>query len=244
MKTLTSILQLELDNVVKYIKLYHLGDYQIYSMSVFSPLMFGIESAQLRTNKPRVINAFNNVIFSSADIDGLRKTFSIVRIVREDMSDDNVLKRSFLRFLIGIDEPRPEERLVDFVIAWESLLLTVNGTDNHSELNYRFSLNGASVSVAVNNTLDFDSFKNAFNLMKGAYDIRSTIVHGGDKEAISKKIRKSSFSSMDDLNNKLSEIYRKVIYWLTGIKREDRPYMAQFGWEKLLMEKDKYPIKD
>jgi len=230
-----SDLQLKLDNVVKAIKLYHPGNYQIYPMSVCSPLMFGIESAQSRTSEPRAISAFNNVIFSNADIDSLRKTFYIVR---ESMSDDNVLKRSFLRFLIGIDEPRPEERLVDFVIAWESLLLTVNGTDNHSELNYRFSLNGASVSVAVNNTLDFDSFKNAFNLMKGAYDIRSTIVHGGDKEAISKKIKKLNSGSIDELNNQLSELYRKVIFWLTGIKKEDRPYMAKFGWEKLLMEKN------
>jgi Apea-like HEPN len=216
-------LELKLENIVKAVKLHRHGNFQVYP-EVYHSSLAG-ELGQFSQCEPKVTR--DKVLLSSSDRDDLRKSCAVVNII----SQDSVLKRSFSRFLIGVDERIPEEQIVDFVIAWESILQTVNGASNKAELVYRFSLNGAAVLCAVDNAREFTQ---AQTLMKEIYNIRSAIVHGGDSEAIVKNLKKIDFDSLDSLNNKIAELYRKVIFWLSGLEKEERPYHKNFGWELLL----------
>jgi hypothetical protein len=218
-------LRQKLGEVVRSIKLYRSGTYEVYPATHHCPLSIGGASFPI---EPKYISPFNSVVLDDADTDGLKKAFSIVKTV---ISQDSVLQRSFSRFLIGQDERVPEERVVDFVIAWESLLLTVNGNSINSEVSYRFSLNGAAILVVADNTLEFTE---ALKLMKGTYGIRSTIVHGGNTDSLRKDINKLGFDNVDALNSRLSELYRKVVYWLATLEKEERPYYVPSGWELLI----------
>jgi hypothetical protein len=216
-------MELKLENIVKAIKLYRHGSFQVYPRIYHSSLAGGIGS--FSQNQPKI--TYDKVVLSNNDREDLSKSCSIVEII----SEDNVLERSFSRFLIGLDERIPEEQIVDFVIAWESLLQTVNGKSNKAELVYRFSLNGAAILCAVHNGREFTQMQ---TLMKEIYNIRSVIVHGGDSEAIIKNLKKIDFDSLASLNHEIAESYRKVVFWLSDLKKDERPYHKNFGWELLL----------
>jgi len=85
--------------------------------------------------------------------------------------------------------------------------------------------------VAVDNAIEFID---ALSLMKGSYAIRSKVVHGGSIDSLSKGVKDLGHNDLNALNVKLSDLYRKVMIWLSDIKFEERPYNALFGWEKLL----------
>ncbi|BBC22876.1 HEPN domain-containing protein [Pseudanabaena sp. ABRG5-3] len=212
----------KLDNVVKSIKLCRHGRFYIYPIRIYSTL-----TGEMPTIRPDHKYTTDKVILSIADINDLKKAFSIVK----NISGDNVLERSFSRFLIGLDELISEEKIVDFVIAWESLLQTVDGKSNKAELAYRFSLNGATILCEVDNNREFTE---AQTLMKEVYNIRSAIVHGGDSSSISKTLKKLGFDNLVNLNNELAKLYRNVIFWLSELDKQERPYYKSFGWELLL----------
>ncbi len=215
----------KLDEVVRAIKLYRNGRYEIYPATVYNPLYDG---GQTFPNEPKYICPFENVSLSEVDVDSLKRAFAIVKKV---IPQDSVLARSFSRFLIGSDERVPEEQIVDFVIAWESLLLTVKGGSIQSELTYRFSLNGAALLSTVDDTLGFDT---AMLLMKHSYAIRSKVVHGESSGTLLKDITALDFDNLEALNRRLSGLYQKVVYWLATLKRENRPYYRLHGWESLI----------
>jgi hypothetical protein len=171
-----------------------------------------------------------NVSLDNVDIEALKKSFLIVN---NTVNQDSVLKSSFSRFIIGIDERIEEEKLVDFVIAWESILQTVNGKSNKSELTYRFSLNGASITCIADNNREFTKMQ---KFMREVYNIRSTIVHGGKTNDIDNSLKKIHKESLSELNNELAQLYQKTIYWLSTVKENERPYRKEFGWELLIPE--------
>lgn len=225
-----SKLDLKLKNVINAIKLHCHGKFEIYPILYYSSLTGKMQkSGSLMSNNSELMHINKKATLNNADIDNLKKAFSIV----ESISQDSVLERSLSRFLIGLDEYTPEEQLVDFVIAWESILQTVNSTSNKSELAYRFSLNGAAILCAVDNTREFTQTQ---MFMKEIYNMRSTIVHGGDSNSISKNLNKTKFNKLYFLNKELAELYRKVIFWLATLTKEERPYHKNFGWELLLRQ--------
>jgi Apea-like HEPN len=76
---------------------------------------------------------------------------------------------------------RIEEKITNAVIGLESLLLAEN-----QEISFRFCIRGAKILSLLN----FESLR-VKNLLKIAYDIRSTLVHGDDIE-LDKKVRRLS----------------------------------------------------
>ncbi|MFN7860729.1 MAG: hypothetical protein ACK5P2_13700, partial [Pseudanabaena sp.] len=215
-------LRCKLENTIKSIKLYRHGRFHVDPIRFHSNLI-----GEMGILRPAPKFTTDKVILSTDDIDALKKAFSVVK----NISGDNVLERSFSRFLIGLNEHVPEEQIVDFVIAWESLLQTVNGDINKAELVYRFSLNGAAILCEVDNNREFTE---AQTFMKEVYNIRSTVVHGGDSSTISKNLKKISFNSLIDLNNEIARLYRNTIFWLSELDKQERPYYKSFGWELLL----------
>lgn len=216
-------INVELDIMVKAIKLHCHGRFQIYPVSYQSSLTGNGGSFSIL--EPMFISNKNTL--SNTDVDGLKNAICVIK----NLPQDNVLERSFSRFLIGLDEKIPEEQLVDFVIAWESLLQTVNGSSNKTELVYRFSLNGAVILCEIDN---FRKFTQTQTFMKKTYEIRSTIIHGGSTSSIDNDVKKLGFDNLSALNAELAKLYRKVIFWLSTLDKKERPYHKKFGWELLL----------
>lgn len=181
------------------------------------------------TPEPKYISTYENYVLKDSDLEGLKQSLFIIE---KAIVTDSTLNRSVSRFLIGIDERNPKEQIVDFVIAWETLLLTVHGNSNEGELRYRFSLNGAALLSPLDHSLEFVEMK---NFMRECYDIRSTIVHGG-KKSVESMARKLGHTTISDLNNKLSNLYYKALLWLVSIEEEKRPYKIDSGWENLLLD--------
>ncbi len=215
-------LSYKLENTIKSIKLYRHGRFYVDPIRFYSSL-----TGEISITRPAPKFTIDKVVLNTNDIDDLKKAFSIIK----NISGDNVLERSFSRFLIGLNEGVPEEQIVDFIIAWESLLQTVDGNSNKAELAYRFSLNGAAILCEVDNNREFTETQ---TFMKEVYNIRSTVVHGGDSSTISKNLKKISFDSLINLNNEIAQLYRNTIFWLSELDKQERPYHKSFGWELLL----------
>jgi hypothetical protein len=86
-----------------------------------------------------------------------------------------VLANAVRRFSYASERDRPDDRLVDLMIAAESLFLGgESGPASRGELSYRLSLRAAFFI----DSRDY-SRRQVFNHMRRAYDNRSAIVHGG-----------------------------------------------------------------
>ena len=121
--------------------------------------------------------------------------------------------------------------MVDFVIAFEALLLTQNGSAITQELSYRFAVNGASLLRLVLNSRDGQGI---FRKMKAAYSVRSDIVHGAADVEQSKALRSGGFDSLRELSEYLETNLRRSIFWIESVPDKSRPYSMNNGWEELL----------
>lgn len=171
------------------------------------------------------------VKLESSDIIPLYTIFNMVKAARQN---DDIFKRALSRFVMARERSSDEDRIVDFVISLESILLTEKKSAMMNELSYRFSLNGSSL---IHNILPNVDRKEIFRRMKGIYNIRSKIVHGESLEKIRKSISNIEFSDLASLNNYLDECIRHIIIWLAGVSTEDRPYNKEGAWEDLLWSK-------
>lgn len=88
------------------------------------------------------------------------------------------IRTALRRFNLGCERPIFEDRLIDFVIALEALLL-----DSQGELSYRIALRGAALlGDAPTEREDY------FIRLRKLYELRSRIVHGDPVESVLKKI--------------------------------------------------------
>jgi hypothetical protein len=78
------------------------------------------------------------------------------------------------RFNLAFERQGLEDRIVDLVIAAEALLLSDTGARDRGELRFRFALRAARFIPHP-----AYSARDVYKVMRSAYDIRSTIVHGG-----------------------------------------------------------------
>ncbi|MHB8556363.1 MAG: hypothetical protein ACYDCB_12055 [Candidatus Dormibacteria bacterium] len=78
------------------------------------------------------------------------------------------------RFTLGCGRVDQADRLIDFVVALEALLLPYDKEARNSNLSYRFSLHGAFFLAEA----DLER-RTVFEGLKKLYDTRSRLVHGG-----------------------------------------------------------------
>lgn len=102
------------------------------------------------------------------------------------LQSKQIKKRKFLdvamrRFSYAHERHRLEDRIVDLMIAAESLFLSDYDKENQyiGEIKYRLSLRAACFLDS-----NRESQVRIFRQMKGAYDLRSKIAHGGDAENV------------------------------------------------------------
>ena len=148
---------------------------------------------------------------------------------------DKTLSRALHRYILGRQRSDLIDKLVDYVIAWEAILLTQNGNPITQELSYRFALNGASILSKIRKT---NIPNEMFKKMRSAYSARSSIVHGGDDKDRDKALKKGSFKNLNELCNFLEESFRLVVFKLSSMKPKERPYRRAGGWEALIWSKE------
>lgn len=196
-----------------------------------SPQQFtgGFTGGRTRIGSLRAYIPISNVSIGRKDIPGIIKAYELVRGRSTEI--DRVIARAFHRFLLGRKRMDLVDKLIDYVISWESLLLTKEGNPATNELSYRFSINGSSLITAISKTEDR---KKHFKMMRSIYTLRSDIVHGGDDKKITKNLDHSEFDSLNEACEFLEDHFKKAIWWLTSISSKERPYMKKDGWEELL----------
>jgi len=170
-----------------------------------------------------------NVDVWKKDISKLTTAYELVSGKSERI--DKVMSRAFHRFLLGRKRRDSLDKIIDFVIAWESLLLTQKGNPATQELSYRFSVNGSSLITKISKDKDR---KKHFQKMKCTYDLRSSVVHGGDDNKINKVLNSGKFNNLTEACNFLENNFKSAIWWLIEIAPDKRPYIKKDGWEELL----------
>ena len=170
-----------------------------------------------------------NVDIGKKDINKIITAYELVSGKSDRI--DRVMPRAFHRFLLGRKRRDLIDKIIDFVIAWESISLTQKGNPAAQELSYRFAINGSSLITKVSKDKDR---KNHFQKMKCAYDLRSSIVHGGDDKKINKVLGSGKFDNLIDASRFLENNFKNVIWWLIEIEPVKRPYLKKDGWEELL----------
>lgn len=89
------------------------------------------------------------------DAENLYLLFSLVN----KSKSDQILRRSLNRFVMGRSRSSHEDRIVDYAICLESLLMTDHGKAASGELSYRFRLNGSSLmKIASPSSVRRDAF--------------------------------------------------------------------------------------
>lgn len=171
---------------------------------------------------------FHSIKIGIANIDRIKESHALVVGKKQN---DKTLTRALQRFLLGKKRSAPLDRLVDFVVAWEAILLTNEGGSIDQELSYRFSINGTSLLNKLNKK---SRAEENYSRFRCAYKARSITVHGGSDDKLDSELEKAGFNNINELNNYLEEQFRLVVFWLAKLKIQDRPYKASYGWESLL----------
>jgi len=186
-------------------------------------------------------------LLTASEITELQETFELLR----DAGNDRILDTVIDRFILGmkrgthhpnrVNEPN-WDKIVDYIIAMETLFLTVNKNDVTGELVYRFRMNGSSIISAATGTdreLIFDALKHLYNL-------RSAVVHGNSESKVlenaNKLIKKMDIDREQHSHNigRLLIVDELICKWLkqsilhvSKIEMDDRPYRKHHGWEHL-----------
>lgn len=176
----------------------------------------------------------------------------VAQRVLQNAEKDRILQMAIDRFIVGkkreIHHPnrtnQPNwDKVVDYVIAMESLFLTINGTAVDNEPSYRFRLNGSSL---LSQSCDVER-RRALDALKNLYELRSRVVHGGNDSAILKAADKFiDVLGIDDTSHKhplgrlilvcrqVEEWLRRMILHLAEVPIAKRPYKKQGAWEDML----------
>jgi hypothetical protein len=187
-------------------------------------------------------------LLSTDDVALLQRTYAFLT----DAEHDRVLQTAVDRFVVGkkrcehhpnrINQPN-WDKIVDYVIAMETLFLTVEGNAVAQELAYRFRLNGSSLLRQCSD----EDVRVVFGALKHLYELRSKVVHGSDDVALLKPaarfIRDLGIDSANHQHplGRLMLVCRKVEEWLTkvllhlaSVPAPERPFRKAGGWEELL----------
>ncbi len=214
------------NEVLSAFRLYKTGRIDLGPMSVDC---FPVPGSVANTIFARYVST-NEMQIALSDIEPLQESY---RLVSKGISQDNVLDRGLRRFLLARQRRDLIDQLIDLVISWESILLTVNNNAIRSELSYRFSLNGASILHASHAQRNRHSGR---ALMDCAYSVRSLVVHGGSAGDVDKELRKVGLGNLSQLVEEVEDNFRKVVFWLSSIDVKDRPYKNAGGWEEFLWD--------
>jgi hypothetical protein len=189
----------------------------------------------------------NPILLSESDIAALISAYSFLK----NAPRDPTLEAAVDRFLVGRKRSKHHpnrvneanwDKVVDYVIALESLFLTANGSPMPQELSYRFRLNGSSLLHAA---LGAD-LRKTFHALRHLYDLRSKVVHGSGRSASSVAGKFLDAAGIDWSKSRhgqgqiglvckqVEEWLPAIFFHLSKIAKSDRPYTKSDGWEDMI----------
>jgi hypothetical protein len=120
---------------------------------------------------------YGNKELTGESLDEIAQTFNKLRGYNLDQPA-NSRDLALHRFLLGSTRESPVDALLDYAIALECFLLPYDPATRHSDLSYRFRLNGAHyVGTSAQDR------KIIWKQLKDLYDLRSRLVHGSQYPA-------------------------------------------------------------
>ena len=187
-------------------------------------------------------------LLSPDDVMKLQETYTFLK----NCDNDRVLQTAVDRFIVAkkrdthhpnrVNEPN-WDKIVDYVIAMETLFLTVDGSAVAQELGYRFRLNGSSLLRKCSS----NDVRQVFSALKDLYELRSKVVHGCDEATVikyaNKFIERLNIDSPNHQHSlgRLMLVARKVDSWITSLLLylgtlpvPERPFRKRGAWEEML----------
>ena len=126
------------------------------------------------------------------------------------------------RFNLSYDRHHPEDQLIDQMIAFEALYLS---GDDRTEKSFRLALRSSYFLEAGAQR------KDVYRDMKCAYNLRSTIVHGG---MASLPTIKGTQMSMDNFAGKIEEYLRRTLSKFLNLSQQPGATPMLVQWDDLL----------
>jgi hypothetical protein len=168
----------------------------------------GVPGMPYGRSMSRSMPFFGTMVIGKRSTSRLRVAYDLILGGR---SSDKTLTRAFHRFLLGRNRADFVDKLVDYVIAWEALLLTQEGNALAQEMSYRFSINGAALLFTLGRQTERTTY---FKKMLSAYRARSAVVHGGTDADRDKALGVGGFQNIGELCTFLEDHFRETIFWL------------------------------
>jgi len=152
----------------------------------------------------------------------------LVGIYRDLAAQSKGFEFAFNRFNVSFERTHLVDRLVDLVIAAESVLLQEIDVKDRGEVRFRFSLRAAKFIKYADYTE-----QEVFKVMRRAYDGRSSIVHGGGSLPDTRLPREPSAPAQRFVDV-VEDIVRVLIKQVLALEDSARVRQATF-WEALLL---------
>ena len=140
---------------------------------------------------------------------------------------DRSLQNAMRRFSYAGDRTRDEDRLVDLLIAAESLFL---GGSRDTEVRYRLSLYAATL---LGNSAE--TRRDIARTMRNAYDVRSDVVHGRRPDAQSLGTIKDRARTLAEFTDVVEDIVRRGVLRLSDLAHAARAGRQPIDWDDLLL---------
>ncbi len=144
--------------------------------------------------------------------------------------EEAVVKLDFSihRFNLAFDRGLLADRIVDLVIAAESLFLGELDVPDRGELRFRFALRAAKY-IEHPNYGEHDIYR----LMRQAYDARSAVVHGGSPD--NTKLPNNPSADFCTFIDTIEELVRRGLCKALAMKEEGRKLRQADYWLSLLL---------
>ena len=188
----------------------------------------GLEHLPFSRSLRREIPPHTNIILGPKDLTNIGVAYDLLSGGKKS---DKTLSRALHRYILGRQRSDLIDELVDYVIAWEAILLTQDGNPITQELSYRFAINGASLLSEMRKE---SSPKQLYMKMRSAYSTRSVTVHGGEDTDRNKALKIGGFKNLSELCDFIEGSFRLSVFKLSSMKPSERPYREAGGWERLI----------
>jgi len=181
---------------------------------------FGVHSVTPRSIA-RLRDYARDITIGSGDCVALLATWHSIRTAR--VRNDTATQRALRRFHYAIERQRSDDRILDFVIALEAILLAnLEG----AELSYRFALRAAWLLAQ-----DVEQRGATFNAYRAAYNVRSKIAHGAALSAKDLRINGKTVTE-EEFANHVESLAREALLKSLELPTDDN---GAVGWEKLVL---------
>lgn len=164
-------------------------------------------------------------VVQAKDVPLIQELWIIVK--NEDFKKDLALQIALRRLVFSLDRERYDDKLIDIMIGFEALLFKdIKDEGYKGELRYRFSHRAAFF-------LEDDPTKRElkFMIMRKAYDLRSTLVHGGNPEG-QVKIQGKKLEIKNFILQIQDEFRRAIVKYLM-LPHDKRPHNSE-QWNKII----------